>query len=281
MSANLPYMPMFWDDWLYDPKVAVLSAESERCYFRLVGVLWKQPDCGLPKDDSCYHRLLGVDREEWLRARDQVSQFLVEHPLDPAKVTVRRTFFEFQEASKKCAAKSKAGAIGRAKQIESARATAGQPPDSRQRVPGHREGEGEGEGDVEGDLQEELQLPLAQSPIRARAPEAVSAFGFPVVGLNNPEWFLPERLLVEYRKSFPALDVEGEFRKARAWCVSNPGKCKTPRGMPKFIGGWLERAQNYAGRNGANGASNHRSNGHVPHVDDMAKFQSDPTGGWK
>jgi hypothetical protein len=30
----------------------------------------------------------------------------------------------------------------------------------------------------------------------------------------------------------------------RQWCIDNPTKRKTRRGIRKFIGGWLEREQN-------------------------------------
>lgn len=48
--------------------------------------------------------------------------------------------------------------------------------------------------------------------------------------------------LAEYEMAYPKLDVSGELRKARAWCVSNPAQRKTPRGAGKFLNGWLSRA---------------------------------------
>ncbi len=84
-------------------------------------------------------------------------------------------------------------------------------------------------------------------PERARvtapiAPPEVEVFSFPLVG--GAAWSLGDRLHGEYRGSFPHLDVAAEYAKARAWLNSNPSKKKTPRGMPKFLFGWLERAQN-------------------------------------
>jgi hypothetical protein len=46
----------------------------------------------------------------------------------------------------------------------------------------------------------------------------------------------------EYRKAYPRIDVLAELRKARAWCVANPGQRKTRRGVGKFVNGWLSRA---------------------------------------
>jgi hypothetical protein len=75
---------------------------------------------------------------------------------------------------------------------------------------------------------------------------------FPVVGKDQPEWGLTAAKLAEFRETFPGIDVQAECLKARQWCVVNPAKRKTPRGMPRFLFGWLEGAQNRGGgiRNG-------------------------------
>ena len=49
--------------------------------------------------------------------------------------------------------------------------------------------------------------------------------------------------LSEWVALYPALDVPQEIRKARQWLIDNPGRHKTHRGMPKFLGAWLGRAQ--------------------------------------
>jgi len=38
------------------------------------------------------------------------------------------------------------------------------------------------------------------------------------------------------------VDVKSELAKARAWCISNPSKKKTARGLKQFVNGWLSRA---------------------------------------
>lgn len=57
------------------------------------------------------------------------------------------------------------------------------------------------------------------------------------------DWTLPVDRLAEYRDTFPGIDIDRELRKARLWLMDNPGKRKTPRGMPRFITGWLGRAK--------------------------------------
>lgn len=48
--------------------------------------------------------------------------------------------------------------------------------------------------------------------------------------------------VAEFEQAYPKLDVAAEIRKARAWCVANPAQRKTPRGVGKFLNGWLSRA---------------------------------------
>lgn len=75
---------------------------------------------------------------------------------------------------------------------------------------------------------------------------------FPVIGSPKP-WPLVESKVAEYRATFVGLDVDGVLRKARQWCIDNSTRRKTPRGMPKFLFGFLERAQN----RGAGGSGGH------------------------
>lgn len=48
--------------------------------------------------------------------------------------------------------------------------------------------------------------------------------------------------VAEWEQAYPRLDVMGELRKARAWCVANPRQRKTRAGAGKFLNGWLSRA---------------------------------------
>lgn len=45
----------------------------------------------------------------------------------------------------------------------------------------------------------------------------------------------------EYERLFPDVDIDKEFRKMRAWSLSNSKKTK--RGIKRFVTGWLSRAQ--------------------------------------
>lgn len=70
-----------------------------------------------------------------------------------------------------------------------------------------------------------------------------SVLEFPVSGKGGPVWKLTEAKLLEYQEAFPHLDVMGQLRIARQWCIDNPAKRKTRGGMPAFLTRWLGRAQ--------------------------------------
>lgn len=65
---------------------------------------------------------------------------------------------------------------------------------------------------------------------------------FPVVGKGEKAWGLPVASVTGWKSDYPALDVEEEIRKARAWCEANAGRRKTAKGMPAFLVNWLNRA---------------------------------------
>lgn len=72
---------------------------------------------------------------------------------------------------------------------------------------------------------------------------------------NGPakEWTLTAAKVAEYQQSFPGIDVPAECRKAWQWGRDNPDRRKTARGMARFLGTWLGRAQDRAGRPAAGG----------------------------
>jgi hypothetical protein len=76
-------------------------------------------------------------------------------------------------------------------------------------------------------------------------PASPPVLEFPTAG-KVKTWHLTQDFVEECRLAFPALDLEAEFRHARLWCVSNPGKRKTPVGMKRFLMTWLGNAQNKA-----------------------------------
>ncbi|MFZ5829886.1 MAG: hypothetical protein ACOY3P_07350 [Planctomycetota bacterium] len=101
-------------------------------------------------------------------------------------------------------------------------------------------------------------------------PDAADAF--PTVG-QSKHWHAPAKLLADLAVAFPGVDVPGEVRKAKLWCEANATKRKTPRGMPKFLVGWMERAQNRGGSNGNGKAQAGEVRCQVPDDEDLKNWR--------
>lgn len=73
--------------------------------------------------------------------------------------------------------------------------------------------------------------------------EAVIGSPFETIGKTR-EWQMPKSLYDSIAAAYPDIDLPAEFLKAKAWIKSHPENRKTARGMPKFLNGWIQRAQN-------------------------------------
>ncbi len=60
-------------------------------------------------------------------------------------------------------------------------------------------------------------------------------------------WRAQRGLVETIRAGARGLDVDAELAKAAAWCIANPTKRKTARGMARFLAGWVGRAAKDAG----------------------------------
>lgn len=70
---------------------------------------------------------------------------------------------------------------------------------------------------------------------------------FPTDG-KVKEWPLYSSKVEELHRAFPSLDILAECRKALAWIQALPSRRKTAQGMPKFLFGWMSKAQDWGGR---------------------------------
>lgn len=61
-------------------------------------------------------------------------------------------------------------------------------------------------------------------------------------------WCCPGIFIQQMREAYPGVDIIPECKKALLWCIANPRKRKTPRGMPAFLQKWMERVQNAPAR---------------------------------
>lgn len=69
---------------------------------------------------------------------------------------------------------------------------------------------------------------------------------------DGSEQPITEEQVREFSGLYPAVDVKQSLRGMRAWCVSNPAKRKTKRGVMRFVNSWLAKEQDAPKRhNGA------------------------------
>ena len=83
-------------------------------------------------------------------------------------------------------------------------------------------------------------------PSQATPPEAEVFTTF--LAVSGDEVPIMEDYVKEMEACYPAVDVRAELLKAKAWLINNPANRKTVGGMHRFIGNWLGREQNRAGR---------------------------------
>ena len=62
--------------------------------------------------------------------------------------------------------------------------------------------------------------------------------------LSGEEFEVRQSFSDELARLYPNVDIPATLRQMRGWCLGNPQKLKTPRGIRRFITGWCERDQN-------------------------------------
>lgn len=60
---------------------------------------------------------------------------------------------------------------------------------------------------------------------------------------DGSEWRPTQEQYEEYKRLFPAVDIDAEFRTMRAWCQANAQRRKTRSGVLRFVQSWLSRTQ--------------------------------------
>lgn len=87
---------------------------------------------------------------------------------------------------------------------------------------------------------------------------------------DGTTWKPTVSLYEEYKRLYPGVNIDQEFRNMRGWCISNPTKRKTLGGIKRFVTNWLSKEQN-RGRQG-------RSFGDTRHMSTEEYMQA--TQGW-
>lgn len=70
---------------------------------------------------------------------------------------------------------------------------------------------------------------------------------------DGTTWRPTVSLYEEYKRLYPAVDVDQEFRNMCGWCNSNATKRKTRGGIKRFVTNWLSKEQNSARRGRSSG----------------------------
>ena len=73
---------------------------------------------------------------------------------------------------------------------------------------------------------------------------------------DGTEYPVSQEQCQEWAGVYPAVDVIQQLREMREWCINNPAKRKTPKGVRGFITRWLAKEQDRGGRKGAKGPGN-------------------------
>lgn len=61
---------------------------------------------------------------------------------------------------------------------------------------------------------------------------------------RSQEIAICKTFVTELEVAYPAVDSLATLREIRAWCVANPEKRKTRKGMARFVNAWFAREQN-------------------------------------
>lgn len=85
--------------------------------------------------------------------------------------------------------------------------------------------------------------PSLRTGARQQSNEMKEADVEAVILNDGTEWKPDQALFAEYVRLYPNVDVKQQFNEMRGWCLSNPAKRKTRRGVKRFVNGWLARRQ--------------------------------------
>lgn len=94
--------------------------------------------------------------------------------------------------------------------------------------------------------------PIQSNPIQNTESESIictepeTASEPPVITLrlnDGSEFHVMDDQVAEWKKLYPAVDVNQELRNMCGWCDANPAKRKTKNGILRFIHAWLSKEQ--------------------------------------
>ncbi|MBR1741921.1 MAG: phage replisome organizer N-terminal domain-containing protein [Lachnospiraceae bacterium] len=103
----------------------------------------------------------------------------------------------------------------------------------------------DGKKEMDSQTQGTLDCKRKSASTKEKEPEADVA-AIPLI--DGTEWRPSESLFAEYVRLSPNVDVKQQFNEMRRWCLSNPTKKKTQRGVKRFVNSWLAKEQDRGGQ---------------------------------
>lgn len=94
----------------------------------------------------------------------------------------------------------------------------------------------------------EIEPSCSQAELKVETEPAQAEVFIKLPLVNGDNFLVTKRYVKELQGLYPAVDVEQALRNMRGWLDSNPRNRKTPRGIKRFITGWISREQDKAPR---------------------------------
>lgn len=104
------------------------------------------------------------------------------------------------------------------------------------------------EKEIEIDKDKEIEPSCSKAELKVETEPAQADVFIKLPLINGDDYLVTKEYVKELKELYPAVDVEQALRNMRGWLDSNPRNKKTPRGIKRFITGWISREQDKAPR---------------------------------
>lgn len=106
----------------------------------------------------------------------------------------------------------------------------------------------EKEKEIEIDKDKEIEPSCSKAELKVETEPAQADVFIKLPLINGDDYLVTKEYVKELKELYPAVDVEQALRSMRGWLGSHPKNKKTPRGIKRFITGWISRDQDEASR---------------------------------
>ena len=227
MSNRLPFLPFYVSDYLSAIDVRLMGLAERGAYTHLLFIMWMEGR--LPNDTSQLAVLCGCPQEEFEAVWPKVRlKFKVDGDgliYNERLEVVRDEALRLHRSRVKGGRK---GGLSRAKAKLKPGSSPTQASRSRSRTTTRS--------------RTKPNTNHKNDPSPAPSPE--DAVLMLLTSSYEVEYPVTKEKRAEYQKTYPGIDVDQELRSIQQWCVDNPSRRKTTRGMPRFLNAWMDRAQN-------------------------------------